>query len=131
MNIIGIGTDLCECDRIAGMIERHGVSFLEKVFTPTEIGYCSMHRAQEQHFTGRWAAKEAILKALGTGWSRGIHWTDLEIVNEAGGEPRVFLRNRAAEVAAERGIDQVLISISHTAGQAIAFAVATGVSGGA
>ena len=72
MDIIGIGTDITECLRIARMIERHGELFLNRVYTPTEIRYCQSRKQATQHFTGRWCAKEAVLKALGTGWRQGI-----------------------------------------------------------
>ena len=89
MDIIGIGTDITECLRIARMIERHGELFLDRVFTPAEISYCQGRKQSTQHFTGRWAAKEAILKALGTGWVQGISWRDIEIRNQPGGRPQV------------------------------------------
>ncbi len=129
MNVIGIGTDICDCARIAQMIEKHGDVFLKKVFTGNEIVYCSRHRASVPHFAGRWAAKEAILKALGTGWARGIQWTDLEIFHAAGGRPRVRLHGAAALISHEQGIAEILVSISHTATTAIAFATAVGESG--
>ena len=88
-HIIGIGTDITECLRIARMIERHGELFISRVYTPEEIRYCQSRQQATQHFTGRWAAKEAILKALGTGWRRGISWRDMEIRNEPGGKPVV------------------------------------------
>lgn len=131
MPIVGIGTDICECARIARMIERHGEAFLTKVYTPREIAYCRPHREQAVSFAGRWAAKEAILKALGTGWARGIEWTNLEVLNEPNGQPLVHLAGRASAVAAERGIAKILISISHTDSHAVAFAVAVADSGGA
>lgn len=126
MNVIGIGTDLCDCDRIAAMIERHGDTFLQKVFTPDEIAYCARHRAAAEHFAGRWAAKEAVLKAFGTGWAKGIQWTDLEVCLEDGGRPRLALHGAARDHATRLGIGEVLISISHTAAMANAFAVAVG-----
>ncbi len=91
MSVIGVGTDIVEVLRIAQMIERHGELFLNRVFTPREIEYCSARRAATQHYAGRWAAKEAILKALGTGWARGIQWRDMEIRNDGAGKPSVAL----------------------------------------
>jgi holo-[acyl-carrier protein] synthase len=128
MNVLGIGTDIVECLRIAQMIERHGELFLTRVFTPREIEYCSARKAATQHYAGRWAAKEAVLKALGTGWSRGISWTDVEVSNEPGGSPTIVLTGGALEVSQRRGISSVLISISHCRSHATAFAVACGVS---
>ena len=80
--LISIGTDIIECVRIAQMIEKHGEVFLQRVFTQKEILYCSSRKAATQHYAGRWAAKEAVLKVLGTGWTKGIQWTDVEIVND-------------------------------------------------
>ena len=98
MNIIGIGTDIVECLRIAQMIERHGELFINRVYTPHEIQYCQSRKQATQHYAGRWAAKEAILKALGTGWRRGISWRDIEIRNEPGGSPIVAMRGGARDV---------------------------------
>lgn len=129
LNVIGIGTDICEVERIAAMIRRHGDLFVGRIFTEGEIHYCGQHKFAEQHFAGRWAAKESVLKALGTGWARGIHWTDLEIHHGTGGRPQVRLHNSALDVAREQGIVSVLISISHSAGLATAFAIAVGGDG--
>lgn len=123
--VIGIGTDIIECVRIAQMIEKHGELFLNRVFTAREIQYCSTRRAANQHYAGRWAAKEAVLKVLGTGWARGILWTDIEVVNEVSGAPSIRIVNRAAEIATDRGIAQVLITISHCRAYATAFAIGT------
>jgi holo-[acyl-carrier protein] synthase len=123
--VVGIGTDIIECVRIAQMIEKHGEVFLTRVFTAREIQYCSTRRAANQHYAGRWAAKEAVLKVLGTGWARGILWTDIEVVNEVSGAPNIRLANRAADIATERGIRNVQISISHCRAYATALAVGT------
>ncbi len=124
MNILGIGTDIVECLRIAQMIERHGELFINRVYTPREIQYCQHRKAATQHFAGRWAAKEAVLKAVGTGWRRGISWRDVEIRNLSSGRPVVSLRGGVREVVEELGIGQVLISISHCRSHATAYAVA-------
>lgn len=126
MRLIGIGTDLIECSRIAKMIARHGDHFIRRVYSDSEIQYCGKHKYSVSHYAGRWAAKEAILKALGTGWAKGIQWTDLEVLNEPGGEPKVYLRNMAQVRAEERGITEIQISISHTEKYAVAFATAVG-----
>jgi holo-[acyl-carrier protein] synthase len=126
MRIVGIGTDIVECVRIAKMIERHGELFLERVYTPREVQYCSQRKAATQHYAGRWAAKEAVLKALGTGWARGIQWTDIEVCNDNGGKPRIELGGAARELCRELGIDEVQISISHCRSHATAYALATG-----
>jgi holo-[acyl-carrier protein] synthase len=124
--VIQIGTDIVECHRIAAMIERHAEQFLQRVFTQREICYCSSRKSSTQHYAGRWAAKESILKVLGTGWSQGVQWTDMEIMVEVGGKPYVKLTGQAAHIAASLGIREVLISISHCRAYAVAFA--TGVS---
>jgi holo-[acyl-carrier protein] synthase len=126
MDIIGIGTDITECLRIARMIERHGELFINRVYTPVEISYCQARKQATQHFTGRWAAKEAVLKALGTGWVRGISWRDVEIRNEPGGKPVVGIRGGAKEVVEQLGITKILVSISHCHTHATAYAVAVG-----
>ncbi len=120
--LIGIGTDIIECVRIAQMIEKHGEMFLQRVYTQREIQYCSTRRSANQHYAGRWAAKEAVLKVLGTGWAKGIHWTDVEIINEVSGAPTLILTGKAAEIAREKGIREILISISHCRAYATAFA---------
>ena len=124
--VLGIGTDIAECLRIARMVERHGELFINRVYTASEIAYCQSRRQATQHFTGRWAAKEAVLKALGTGWVRGITWRDVEITNQPNGRPGVTLRGGAKEVAEKLAIQEIHITISHCRTHATAFAIATG-----
>ncbi len=124
MNVFGIGTDIVECNRIQTMIDKHDTLFIDRVYTPKEIEYCSNRKASAQHFAGRWAAKEAILKALGTGWAKGVSWTDIEIRNEMGGQPRVRLGGGARELCEQKGITEILISISHCRDYATAYATA-------
>ena len=126
MNVIGIGTDIVECLRVANMIEKHEDVFIQRVYTPDEIEYCGARKAATQHYAGRWAAKEAILKAIGTGWSNGIQWTDIEIVNEMGGKPIVRLGGEAKVICQSQGIVDILVSISHCRTFATAFATAVG-----
>jgi holo-[acyl-carrier protein] synthase len=125
-NVVGIGTDIIECLRIAQMIERHGELFITRVFTPHEIQYCQARKLSTQHFAGRWAAKEAVLKAMGTGWRRGISWRDVEVRNEPGGKPTVAFRGGARDVIENLGIGQILVSISHCRSHATAYALALG-----
>jgi len=129
-DIIGIGTDITECLRIARMIERHGELFITRVYTTEEIRYCQSRAQATQHFTGRWAAKEAVLKALGTGWRKGISWRDVEIRNEPGGKPVVAMRGGAKDVVGQLGIAKMLVSISHCRTHATAQAIAIGRSKG-
>jgi holo-[acyl-carrier protein] synthase len=124
MDILGIGTDIVECPRIGKMIEQYGELFLRRIYTAREIRYCQARKHAIEHFAGRWAAKEAILKALGTGWSRGIAWTDIEIRPGETGQPQVMVCGVAKEVARERGIADILISISHCRTYATAYAMA-------
>ncbi|MEX0671573.1 MAG: holo-ACP synthase [Pirellulales bacterium] len=124
MNVLGIGTDITEVLRIAQMIERHGELFVDRVYTPLEIEYCRSRKMATQHFAGRWAAKEAVLKALGTGWRRGISWRDIEVTNGAGGRPQALLKGGTEEMADKMGIRCILVSISHCRSHATAYAVA-------
>ena len=126
MEILGIGTDIIECPRIGKMIEQHGELFLRRVYTDREIRYCQARKHAIEHFAGRWAAKEAILKAIGSGWSRGIAWTDLEVRNMTGGQPKVLVCGVAKDITLERGIGDILISISHCRTYATAYALALG-----
>lgn len=126
MNVIGIGTDIVECLRIAQMIERHGELFINRVYTQYEIRYCQTRKQSTQHYAGRWAAKEAILKALGTGWRKGISWRDIEIRNEPSGRPVVGLRGGARDIVEKLGIREMLVSISHCRSHAMAYALALG-----
>lgn len=129
MQILGLGTDIIECPRIGRMIEQHGEAFLRRVYTEREIRYCQSRKHAIEHFAGHWAAKEAILKAIGTGWARGITWTDLEIRNRNGAPPRVLVAGGARDAAVRRGIGDLMISISHCRTYATAFAVAIGRGG--
>ena len=124
MNIIGIGTDITECLRIAEMIQRHGELFVSRVYTQQEIEYCQSRKQSTQHFAGRWAAKEAVLKAVGTGWRRGISWRDVEVKNLLGGKPIIRLYGGVRDVADELGVGRILISISHCRSHATAYALA-------
>lgn len=124
--IIGIGTDITECLRIARMIERHGELFIGRVYTDQEIKYCQSRRQATQHFTGRWAAKEAILKALGTGWRRGISWRDIEIRNSPEGKPVAAVRGGVKDVVELFGVADILVTISHCHTHATATAIAVG-----
>jgi holo-[acyl-carrier protein] synthase len=126
MHVLGIGTDITECLRIAQLIERHGELFVDRVYTSEETRYCRNRKQATQHFTGRWAAKEAVLKALGTGWRQGITWRDVEVCNKPSGQPVIVLRGGAREAARQLGIKTVHISISHCRCHAVAFAVAVG-----
>lgn len=124
MDIVGIGTDIVECVRIGRMIEEHGELFLTRVFTEREIRYCQERVRAVEHFAGRWAAKEAILKCLGTGWRKGLCWTDMEVRHDKAGKPDVLLCGAAKELAQHLRISNVLVSISHCRAYATAYALA-------
>jgi holo-[acyl-carrier protein] synthase len=123
-DIVGIGTDIVECVRIRKMIDRHGELFLSRVFTDREVRYCQRSKTATEHFAGRWAAKEAVLKCLGTGWSKGLCWTDIEVCNEPNGRPRIQLHAATRDFADKLGVGTILISISHCRAYATAYALA-------
>lgn len=122
--IIGLGTDIIEVPRIGEMIERHGEVFLQRVFTEQEIGYCQERKASLQHYAGRWAAKEAVMKTLGTGFTKGISWTEIEVISQSSGRPVLQLHGTTANYAEKLGIDEILITISHCRAYATATAIA-------
>lgn len=115
MNAIAHGIDIIEVARIARMRAEHGDHFMARCFTPGEAAYAEPSRRRDEHLAARFAAKEAVFKALGTGWRSGIAWTDVEVVSLASGAPEIRLHGRAAQIGAERGIDRWLVSLSHTA----------------
>lgn len=127
----GLGTDIVEISRIREMLERHGSHFVDRCFTPGEIEYATKHRDPTLRYAGRWAAKEAVVKVLGTGFVQGITFHDVEVVSLHTGQPTVRLSGRAAEIAAEQGIVSILLSISHAREYAVATAIGvTGAAGG-
>jgi holo-[acyl-carrier protein] synthase len=127
MRIIAHGIDLVEIERISQMLEEHGEHFTERCFTAAERAYAEESRGgRDERYAVRFACKEAVLKALGTGWSRGIAWTELEIRRGPSGTPSLALTGRCAEIASELGIAEWHISLSHTRTHAIASAIACG-----
>jgi holo-[acyl-carrier protein] synthase len=118
--IVGTGIDIAEVPRIAESIERFGDRFLRRVFTEGEIRYCESKANRSERYAARFAAKEAAMKALGTGWSHGVRWRDVEICRHPGGRPTIQFHGKAAEFAAKLGAVHVALSLSHTAAQAIA-----------
>ena len=121
--ILGHGIDVVEIPRLAEVIERHGPRFLERVFTPAEREYCRGKKRELEHLAGRFAAKEAVFKVLGTGWAGRISWQDVEVTNTAAGQPVVTLRGECARLAEQLGIRRILVSISHTGDWAAASAI--------
>lgn len=118
--IIGLGVDIAEVGRVKAAIERHGETFLRRLYTPAEREYCERFKNKYERFAGRFAAKEAAMKALGTGWSRGVRWVDVEVVRQRGGRPTVKLHGEAGKIADGLGVKNIALSISHTADQAFA-----------
>lgn len=124
MEIVAHGIDLVDCPRIEEMLKRHGERFMKRVFTAAEQAYAEAKKNKIEKLAGRFAAKEAILKLMGTGWRGKIAWTDIEIINNAAGQPEVTLDGEVRKIADRLGIKHISVSITHTANFAIASAVA-------
>jgi holo-[acyl-carrier protein] synthase len=118
--IVGTGIDIAEVPRIRKSIERFGDRFLLRIFTAGEIRYCDSKANRMERYAARFAAKEAAMKALGTGWNHGVRWRDCEVVRMPGGRPTIAFHGKAAEFAAKLGMKNAALSLSHTAEQAIA-----------
>jgi holo-[acyl-carrier protein] synthase len=124
MPIVGHGIDIVETQRIRDMVERHGDHFLDRVFTPGERAYCAKSpKRYYEHLAARFAAKEAVLKVIGTGWRGGIAWTDVEVVREPSGQPQVQLTGETAAIAERLGITRWHLSLSHIETHATASAI--------
>jgi holo-[acyl-carrier protein] synthase len=124
MKIIAHGIDLVDFQRIEQMLDKHPERFAERVFTPAERADADKVKNRVEKLAGRFAAKEAVMKLIGTGWRDGIAWTDIEVVNNPLGQPIVTISGKVKELADEKGIEQITLSITHTANFAIASAVA-------
>jgi holo-[acyl-carrier protein] synthase len=118
--IVGTGIDIAEVLRIRQAIERFGERFLHRIFTEGEIRYCDSKANRAERYAARFAAKEAAMKALGTGWNHGVRWRDCEVARMPGGRPTIAFHGKAAEFAAKLGAKNAALSLSHTAEQAIA-----------
>jgi holo-[acyl-carrier protein] synthase len=118
--IVGLGVDIAEVGRIKAAIERHGEVFLRRVYTAREREYCERFKNKFERYAGRFAAKEAAMKALGTGWARGVRWVDVEVVRQKGGRPTMALAGEAGKVAERLGVKNIALSITHTETQALA-----------
>ncbi len=124
MPILGHGIDIVETARIKRLVDEHGPHFLDRCFTADEQDYCARnHKRRYEHLAGRFAAKEAVLKVLGTGWRGGIAWTDIEILKERSGQPRIKLTGECLRIATELGIARWHVSISHIETHATASAI--------
>src|SRR5215470_7519738 len=118
-----MGVDIAEVQRIQSAIERHGEPFLRRVFTAAERNYCEQFKNKYERYAGRFAAKEAAMKALGTGWRRGVRWVDFEVMRETGGRPTIALHGEAAKIASQIGVQRASLSITHTESQALAHVI--------
>ncbi len=118
--IVGTGIDIAEVPRIHAAIKRFGPRFLARIYTEGEIRYCQSKANSVERFAARFAAKEAAMKALGTGWSHGVRWRDCEVTRMPGGRPTLKFHGRAGEIAARLGVQNVSLSLTHTADQAMA-----------
>jgi holo-[acyl-carrier protein] synthase len=118
--IVGLGLDVAEVDRIEEAIARHGAAFLERVFTPAEQTYCERFKNRYERYAARFAAKEAAMKALGTGWSRGVRWRDIEVVRERGSRPTLHLSGVARQIADSLGVKHIAMTITHSGNMAMA-----------
>ncbi len=124
MEIVGIGTEIVECLRVGRMIEEHGELFLLRVYTEREVRYCRSRQRTTEQFTALWAAKESILKCLSMPWRRGLAWTDMEVRMDASNRPQVMLCGAAKDIAQERQVSDILLSLSHCRAYAVAHAIA-------
>ena len=121
--IVGSGVDLCEVQRIKDAIKRHGRRFVERIYTPREIAYAESKANLYERYAARFAAKEAGMKALGTGWRGGITWHDFEVTNLPSGRPTLQFHGRAAEIATRLGVENISLSITHTSVQGMALVI--------
>jgi holo-[acyl-carrier protein] synthase len=121
--ILGTGIDVCEVPRIRRSIERFGQRFIDRIYTAREIAYVERKANKYERYAARFAAKEAGMKAIGTGWHGGITWHDFEVSNLPSGKPTLIFRGKAAEVAAKLGVKNVALSLTHTAEQGVAFLI--------
>jgi holo-[acyl-carrier protein] synthase len=121
--IVGFGLDIAEVDRIEAAMRRRGHAFVERIFTPAEIAYCERHRNCAERFAGRFAVKEAAMKALGTGWAQGVRWVDIEVVRDPRGKPSLKLSGASREIAARLGVKNIAITITHSGNTALAMVI--------
>ena len=131
MAVISHGIDLVECQRVEKLLGHYEQKALNRLFTKKEQDYCQKYRNAVERFSGRFAVKEAVMKALGTGWSQNVHWTDIETVNQESGQPEIRLYGGAALLASQMGIAKFFVSITHANGMAMASVIAVSEEEGA
>ena len=124
--ILGLGIDIAEVPRVREAIERYGERFLRRVFTPAEVAYCRQHKNCYDRFAARFAAKEAAMKALGTGWRGGVSWRQIEVVNLPSGKPSLKLSGKALEIYHRLGGSNLVLSLTHTADHSLAEVIIEG-----
>jgi len=124
--ILGTGIDLAEVPRVRAAIERYGRRFIERIYTPAEIAYVERKANRYERYAARFAAKEAGMKAIGTGWRHGVRWQDFEVLNLPSGRPTLRLHGAAARVAERLGVRAISLSLTHTAQQGMAFVILEG-----
>ena len=124
--ILGTGIDLAEVPRVRAAIERYGRRFVERIYTPAEIAYVERKANRYERYAARFAAKEAGMKAIGTGWRRGVRWQDFEVLNLPSGRPTLKLHGVAAQVAQRLGVRAISLSLTHTAQQGMALVILEG-----
>ena len=118
--IVGLGLDIAEIDRIEAAITRHGAPFLERIYTPQKPVYCESHKNKFERYAARFAAKEAAMKALGTGWSHGVRWRDIEVARDPSGKPTLHLEGAARQIADQLGVKNISLTITHSGNLALA-----------
>ena len=124
--ILGTGVDIAETSRMERGLERHGERFTRRIFTPAEIAYCEKFKNRAERYAARFAAKEAVFKALGTGWRKGIRWLDAEVVHHPSGKPELVLAGKAEEVARALRVTRMSVSISHSERYVVALVIFEG-----
>ncbi|MDY3552933.1 holo-ACP synthase [Gemmata sp. JC717] len=129
MEILGLGTQVLECARVRQLLDEHADAFLRQVYTDREVRFCHSRRQTTEQFAALWAAKEAVFRALGTTWKRGMSWTDVEVVCEPGQAPRAVVSGAIGELQAARGVNQVLLTMAFCRSFATATAIAGRVDG--
>ena len=121
--IVGLGIDLAEVDRIRKAIERHGSRFTTRIYTAAEITYVERKANRYERYAARFAAKEAGMKAIGTGWKRGVRWQDFEVSNLPSGRPTLRFHGVAAQIADSLGVRNIALSLTHTSEQGLAIVI--------
>lgn len=124
--ILGTGVDIAEVVRIRQSIERYGERFLRRIYTDGEIQYCESKASRFESYAARFAAKEAGMKALGTGWNHGVRWRDIEVVRPKGQRPTIQFHGQAAAIADKLGAKNVALSLTHTREEALAHVILEG-----